>query len=295
MKFSSLITEVGRLLRSFVKILRGISLEALSIRRLTGRLRGFSLKTAGIRRRTVFVTLSLAVLAIACTGQRATDEPAIPTQALSAEAAETTLALTVYNEGKDIVRDRREFGFSRWFNEIAFTDVAASIDPTSVLFKSLTDPEGTSILEQNYQYDLVDSNALYKKYLDQLIRVVTEDGTLYEGRLLSSQGGIILQDEDGQVEKTHSISAGLDYAGIGPEHGLLFEKGRVDYRYATDKEVIEAFKLLAKTEGIIAALESSHAIAEVIKMAPKLSKDETIVSCPPAWLSPGSRSAMLGG
>lgn len=86
-----------------------------------------------------------------------------------------------------------------------------------------------------------------------------------------------IQDEDGQVEKTHSISAGLDYAGIGPEHGLLFEKGRVDYRYATDKEVIEAFKLLAKTEGIIAALESSHAIAEVIKMAPKLNKDETVV------------------
>ena len=86
-----------------------------------------------------------------------------------------------------------------------------------------------------------------------------------------------IQDEDGQIEKTHSISAGLDYAGIGPEHGLLFEKGRVDYKYATDKEVLGAFKMLAKTEGIIAALESSHAIAEVIKMAPKLSKDKTVV------------------
>ncbi|MCK5460037.1 tryptophan synthase subunit beta [Candidatus Parcubacteria bacterium] len=86
-----------------------------------------------------------------------------------------------------------------------------------------------------------------------------------------------LQDSDGQVEKTHSISAGLDYAGIGPEHGLLFKKGRVEYKYATDKEVLTAFKLLAKTEGIIPALESAHAIAEVIKTAPKLSKNKTVV------------------
>ena len=169
------------------------------MRRRIGGLRGISLETIGVRRSTVVATLGLAVLAIACTGQGATDEPVIPTQAIAAEAAETTLALTVYNEGTALVRDRREFNFSRGFNEIAFSDVAASIDPTSVLFKSLTDPEGTSILEQNYQYDLVDSSALFKKYLDQIIRVVTEDGTLYEGLLLSSLGGIILQDEDGQV------------------------------------------------------------------------------------------------
>ena len=196
MKLADLITEVRQWLRSSIEGLGGISLDTLSIRRVT---RGLSFKSIGIRRSTVLATLGLALLAIACTGQGATDEPIIPTQALSAEAAETTLALTVYNEGTALVRDRREFVFSRGFNEIAFSDVAASIDPTSVLFKSLTDPEGTSILEQNYQYDLVDSSALFKKYLDQIIRVVTEDGTLYEGLLLSSQGGIILQDEDGQV------------------------------------------------------------------------------------------------
>jgi len=179
--------------------LRGIKFETVGIRQRIAKLRRFSFETLGIQRRTFVALLGLAVLAIACTGRGATDEPVIPTQAFSAEAAETTLALTVYNEGTALVRDRREFNFSRGFNEIAFADVAASIDPTSVLFKSLTDPEGTSILEQNYQYDLVDSNALLKKYLDQVIRVVTEDGTLYEGRLLSSQGGIILQDEDGQV------------------------------------------------------------------------------------------------
>lgn len=162
-------------------------------------LRGLSRAAIGVRRRTVLVLLGLAALAVACSGQRAADETLSPTRASRAEAAETTLALTVYNEGTALVQDRREFEFSRGFNEIAFTDVASSIDPTSVLFKSLTDPEGLSVLEQNYQYDLVDSNALFKKYLDKIIRVVTEDGTLYEGRLLSSQGGIILQDEDGQV------------------------------------------------------------------------------------------------
>lgn len=216
MKFSCLITIGRQRLEPIVESIRGfssetvgtrrlfgslrrVSMEAVNIRQRISRLRGFSLGTVGIRRQTVFVTLSLAVLAVACTSQGATDEPLIPTQALSAEAAEMTLALTVYNEGTALVRDRREFDFARGFNEIAFSDVAASIDPTSVLFKSLTDPDGISILEQNYQYDLVDSSALFKKYLDQIIRVVTEDGTLYEGKLLSSQGGIILQDEDGQV------------------------------------------------------------------------------------------------
>lgn len=86
-----------------------------------------------------------------------------------------------------------------------------------------------------------------------------------------------LQDADGQIQPTHSVSAGLDYAGIGPEHALLFSKGRVEYRYATDTEVLEAFQTLAKTEGIFPALESAHAIAETIKLAPTLSHDKLIV------------------
>ncbi|MFA6106539.1 MAG: tryptophan synthase subunit beta [Patescibacteria group bacterium] len=86
-----------------------------------------------------------------------------------------------------------------------------------------------------------------------------------------------IQDEDGQIQNTHSISAGLDYSGIGPEHGLLYLKGRVEYKYATDKEVIATFKLLARTEGIIPALESAHAAAYAIKLAPKLSKNKTVV------------------
>lgn len=86
-----------------------------------------------------------------------------------------------------------------------------------------------------------------------------------------------LQDEDGQVQPTHSISAGLDYAGVGPQHALLFERGRVEYKSVSDEEVLDAFKLLAKTEGILAALESSHAVAQCIKLAPKLDKDKIIV------------------
>lgn len=86
-----------------------------------------------------------------------------------------------------------------------------------------------------------------------------------------------LQNTDGQVSATHSISAGLDYAGIGPLHAFLRDQGRVSYTYATDREVLEAFKLLAKTEGIFPALESAHAVAEAIKLAPKLSSRQTIV------------------
>jgi tryptophan synthase beta chain len=86
-----------------------------------------------------------------------------------------------------------------------------------------------------------------------------------------------LQDEDGQVQNTHSISAGLDYAGIGPQHAYLYQQGRVKYEYVTDKEVLEAFGILASEEGIIPALESTHAIAYTLKLAAKLPKDKSIV------------------
>lgn len=86
-----------------------------------------------------------------------------------------------------------------------------------------------------------------------------------------------LQDEDGQIQSTHSISAGLDYAGIGPEHGLLYQKGRVQYVSATDKEVLDAFQFLAKKEGLFPALESAHAFAHIMKFAPTLSKEKVVV------------------
>ncbi len=87
----------------------------------------------------------------------------------------------------------------------------------------------------------------------------------------------LLQDEDGQIIEGHSISAGLDYPGIGPEHSWLNDKDRVKYVSVTDKEALEAFQLCCQLEGIIPALEPSHALAHVIKIAPKMEKDQIIL------------------
>ncbi len=88
----------------------------------------------------------------------------------------------------------------------------------------------------------------------------------------------LLQDEDGQITEAHSISAGLDYPGIGPEHSWLKESGRVDYDSATDKEALDAFQLLCRTEGIIPALEPAHAIAAVTREARKMDRDQIILA-----------------
>ncbi len=87
----------------------------------------------------------------------------------------------------------------------------------------------------------------------------------------------VLQNADGQIAETHSISAGLDYAAIGPEHAYLRDLGRTHYTYATDDEALNAFSMLCKLEGIIPALESSHAVAEVIKRAPKMNQDAILL------------------
>ena len=88
----------------------------------------------------------------------------------------------------------------------------------------------------------------------------------------------LLQDEDGQIDEAHSISAGLDYPGIGPEHAWLRDIGRVDYTSATDKDALDAFQLLCRTEGIIPALEPAHAIAAVTKVALEMDRDTIIVA-----------------
>jgi tryptophan synthase beta chain len=87
----------------------------------------------------------------------------------------------------------------------------------------------------------------------------------------------LLQDDDGNVLGTHSVSAGLDYASIGPEHPFLRDRGRVQYTYATDDAALSAFELLSRIEGITPALESAHALAEIVKLAPELSKEEIII------------------
>ncbi len=95
--------------------------------------------------------------------------------------------------------------------------------------------------------------------------------------VLQGTRSYILQDAFGQIQSTHSVSAGLDYAAVGPEHAWLHDQGRVEYAYATDDKALEAFMKLARLEGIIPALESAHAVAECIERAPKMSKDQIII------------------
>jgi tryptophan synthase beta chain len=95
--------------------------------------------------------------------------------------------------------------------------------------------------------------------------------------VLQGTRSYILQDEYGQIQLTHSVSAGLDYAAVGPEHAFLKDEKRVEYTYATDEKALDAFMKLARLEGIIPALESSHAVAEVIKRAPKMDKNSLII------------------
>lgn len=95
--------------------------------------------------------------------------------------------------------------------------------------------------------------------------------------VLQGTRSYILQDENGQIQSTHSVSAGLDYAAVGPEHAWLRDKKRVEYSYATDDQALNAFQKLARLEGIIPALESSHAIAAVIDRAPKMSPADLVI------------------
>jgi tryptophan synthase beta chain len=113
------------------------------------------------------------------------------------------------------------------------------------------------------------------------------DGIIPERHAARFQGGRLgvlqgtktwlLANDDGQIELTHSVSAGLDYAAIGPEHAYLHDQGRVEYTYATDEEALDAFQELSRVEGIIPALETAHAVAYVKKAAPNLAKDQIII------------------
>jgi hypothetical protein len=118
----------------------------------------------------------------------------------SAQEDSSNVSVTVYNQGTALIRDQRTFDLQAGENIVNFTDVASSIDATSVSFSSLTDPEGTIVMEQNYVYDLVNSSALLARYLDQTIEVTLEDGTVFTGQLLSGRNNeVILRDGDGQI------------------------------------------------------------------------------------------------
>lgn len=121
------------------------------------------------------------------------------TRAAAQQPAQRPLELTVYNEDLALVKERREVELSTGVSTVEYRDVAASMDPTSVSFRSVRDPEGTAVLEQNFEYDLVDSSRLLEKYVDQRIEVVLSEGERLSGTLLSSRDGVILRLEDGSV------------------------------------------------------------------------------------------------
>ena len=130
-------------------------------------------------------------------------------------------------------------------------------------------------------YPLIDSNAeiIGVEAAGHGLKTDKHSATLSAGSkgVIHGMMTYLLQDKEGQVTETHSISAGLDYPGVGPEHSYYKDTKRVKYHSATDAEVIDAFLILTRTEGIIPALESAHAIAEAIKVARKSKKSESIV------------------
>ena len=95
--------------------------------------------------------------------------------------------------------------------------------------------------------------------------------------MLQGTRSYVLQDDDGNIELTHSISAGLDYAAVGPEHAWLHDSARAEYTWIDDTDALAAFQRLAREEGILAALESSHAIAHVCRLAPEMGRDEVLL------------------
>jgi tryptophan synthase beta chain len=137
------------------------------------------------------------------------------------------------------------------------------------------------------------SNAIgiYYAFLSDDVRLIGVEGggfglksaqhaaTLCAGRVgvLHGAKSFLLQDDEGQVLPTHSVSAGLDYPGVGPEHTFLRESGRVEYTLATDDQALAAFKLLCQQEGIIPALEPAHALAHAVALAKSMSGDQVLV------------------
>ncbi len=158
------------------------------------------MKKPSLLTRTAIIGITLGALLIAGASLLAGHRSASGLSLVSlVQAQGEDVELTVYNQDIALVRDTRPFNLEQGVNEVRFSEVASQIDPTSVHFRSLTDPEGTVVLEQNYEYDIVGSQKLLQKYVDQDIELVTEDGTEYKGTLLSGAGDIILQDNDGSV------------------------------------------------------------------------------------------------
>jgi len=144
-----------------------------------------------MKRRLAFSVLLIVTLVVV---GLATDRPAAQTA-----AAESGPEVTVYNSNIALVKETRSLDLKKGVNAVRIVDVPAQIDPTSVHFASLTDPTGTVVLEQNFEYDLVNTLKVLEKYVDREVRLMTQDGTIYVGTLLSARGDIILAAEDGSI------------------------------------------------------------------------------------------------
>lgn len=144
------------------------------------------------RQRTAATLLAVVLLL-------ATVMPTPAWQNSGPDTGSRAVELTVYNQDLALVKETRPLTLTLGLNEIRYTDVAALIDPTSVRFSSRTSLTGTHVLEQNYEYDLVGAEKLLEKYIDQPIEVITEDGSVYQGKLLNGSNDVILMADDGKV------------------------------------------------------------------------------------------------
>ncbi|MGB2772069.1 MAG: hypothetical protein WBF31_07085, partial [Anaerolineae bacterium] len=144
------------------------------------------------RQRTAATLLAVVLLL-------ATVMPTPAWQNSGPDTGSRAVELTVYNQDLALVKETRPLTLTLGLNEIRYTDVAALIDPTSVRFSSRTSLTGTHVLEQNYEYDLVGAEKLLEKYIDQPIEVITEDGSVYQGKLLNGSSDVILMADDGKV------------------------------------------------------------------------------------------------
>jgi tryptophan synthase beta chain len=136
------------------------------------------------------------------------------------------------------------------------------------IFHAFRDDEGVDLLGVEAGGEGIETGRHAARFADPKVSRV---GVLHGSK------SYVMQTGDGQIMETHSISAGLDYPSVGPEHAWLRDLERAGYTYATDEEALDAFQTLCRTEGIIPALESAHAVAEAIKCAPGMSPDEIIV------------------
>ncbi len=192
-------------------------------------------------------------------------------------AQEKQVSITVYQNNLGLVRDVREMDLKAGSQEIRFTDVASLVDPTSVHFKSLTAPDHVTILEQNYEYDLVSTEKILQKYIDQVIQLFTKEGKVFEGKLLSAGGSVILEKKEGGIQSIATANIqNMDFPKLPA--GLITRPTLVWYLSAekAGKHTMETSYL---TDGI-----GWH--AEYVAL---VNKDETTLDLS-AWVSVNNQS-----